>query len=353
MTVRCRPRLVASAGIALLLPACLSFPVQTVELTPPESRDKATAKAQSRKDQFAELPSRPGEVVAIKTAGKDAADGKGTATGPKAPEVTAQKVPEAPGPKAPAPGPDQPDAITVGGQQSPPQTLPPLADAALPEAPLVAVLKAHLDGRTDRAIEILKTLGPANQEFVLAVLPALARGANADLASDPTATALLADQLRAAAARLAPRSALLVENVTLCRQVSGFGRYEPRPEAERYRPNHQGQLYLEVRNLVSQPATGPRGETHLTYVRAAVEIRDAHGKLVEQPDAAEGGRRVPVVRFEEKRYSHGPIEDFHILYTFQVPPAPGVYTITVELRDPAGRRTTKTAPVRFDVAAGP
>ena len=45
----------------------------------------------------------------------------------------------------------------------------------------------------------------------------------------------------------------------------------PRPADAPYRPNAQAQLYLEVRNLGSQPA----GDGFLTNVHATVEIRDA------------------------------------------------------------------------------
>jgi hypothetical protein len=342
MTARRRPLLLASAGATLLLPACLSFPVQPVAIAPPEVRDKSTdAAKQPPKDKFAELPSRPGAKVAIHTTGKDAKTAKDTSTSHHQAEIV--------GPKAPP----KSDEVVKAGNPPSPSPLPDLRPPATPEQPLLEIVRAHLERRPERAIELLKALGPANQEFVLAILPALARGATADLASDPTATALLADELRAAATRLAPRSALVVENVALCRKVDGFGRYEPWPAGQPYRPNDQAQLYLEVRNLVSQPATGPRGETHVTYVRAAVEIHDAHGKRVDQPDRDNWRNRVPVVRFEERKYTRGAVEDFHVLYGFVVPPAPGVYTVTVELRDPAGRRTVKTEPVRFDVAAGP
>jgi hypothetical protein len=213
-------------------------------------------------------------------------------------------------------------------------------------------VRAFAAGQADRGIEYLAALDKPNQEFVLAILPALARGAIADLAGDPAGTAVLADQLRTAAARIEPRAALRVEVVTFCRTVSGFGRYDPRPDGEPYRPNDQAQLYVEVRNLVSQPAVGPRGETFLTQARAAVEIRDAHGRLVDQPDPDDGRRRIPVVRFEKKLYSRTPIHDFHVLYAFPVPAAPGVYTVSIELRDPTGRRVVKSAPVQF-LVAGP
>ena len=342
MTAHRRPLLLSVAGAALLLPACLSFPVHAVPVTP-EARDKIAAEAATRtkepprKDKFAELPSRPGDTVA-KNAGKNGKDAKDP--------TVAQKPAHADDPKAPlAPG-----GVKVAGDPNGPQPLPKLQPTTLPEPLLLRIVRAEIEGRTDHALELLKGLEPANQEVVLALLPALTRGATADIASDPTATALLADQLRFAAVRLAARSALVVENVALCRKVYGFGRYEPWPEGQPYKPNDLAQLYLEVRNLVSQPAAGPRGETHLTYVRAAVEIRDAHGRLVDQPDPEDWRRRVPVVRFEKKQSSRGPVDDFHVLYAFPVPPAPGVYTVTVELRDPAGRRSVKTAPVRFDVA---
>ena len=173
------------------------------------------------------------------------------------------------------------------------------------------------------------------------MVPILARGATANLASDPAGVATLVEQLRSAAAQLEPRAALRVENVTFCGKVAGFGRYNPWPQGQPYHPNDQAQLYLEVRNLRSQAATGPQGETHLTHALAAVEIRDAHGRLVEQPDPEDWRRRVPVVRFEKKLFSRGPLHDFHILYPFAVPGTPGVYTVTVEVRDPSGRRVAR------------
>jgi hypothetical protein len=339
MTAHRRPLLLSAAGVALLLPACLSFQTAPVPITPPEARDKIAAEAarlkeQPRKDKFAELPSRPGDTVA-KNPGKGGKDAKEPTVAKRPHDLT-----EPVGPAAPAGG--------VAGPNDPaPLPLPKLQPA---EPVLLQVVRAQLEGRTSLALELLQKLPPANQEVVLALLPALTRGGTADLAADPTGTALLAEELRAAAMRLAARSALLAENVVLCRKVHGFGWYDPWPEGQPYRPNDLAQLYLEVRNLVSQPAKGPRGETHLTYVRAAVEVRDAHGKLVDQPDPADWRRRVKVVEFEKQQFSRGPVDDFHVLYTFPVPPVPGVYTVTVELRDPAGRRTVRTAPLRFDVA---
>ena len=227
-----------------------------------------------------------------------------------------------------------------------PQPLPFSSFTPPPEAPLLAAVRAYTENNPQKAIEIIRTLDKQNQDLVLALMPILARGASADLTNDPATTAALVEQLRAAAARLEPRAALRIEKAVFCRNVDGFGRFTPWPDNLPYRPNAQAQLYLEVRNLGSQPTGGE----FLTHVHAAVEVRDAHGKLVEQIDPDDYRRRVPVVRFEKKLPSHSPLHDFHVLYVFSVPPAPGVYTVTVELRDATGRRTVTTQPARFCVA---
>jgi hypothetical protein len=56
------------------------------------------------------------------------------------------------------------------------------------------------------------------------------------------------------------------------------------------------------------------------------------------------------VKFEKRLGSRSPLQDFHMLYIFSVPAAPGVYTVTIELRDASGRRTVKTQPAQFCVA---
>jgi hypothetical protein len=214
----------------------------------------------------------------------------------------------------------------------------------------LAAVRAYTEGRADRAIEALKGMDLPNQEFVLAVLPALAHGAIADLTTDPRAVAVLAEQLRTAARRIEARAPLLVENLTLCRRVAGYGRYEPWPEGRPYRPTDTAQLYLEVRNLVSRACVGPQGETHLTAVEYTAEIRDAHGSVVEQPAPDDPRRRVATVRLDRRVYSRGPVDDFHILYSFPVPTTPGVYTISLELHEPASGRTVRTRPQEFRVS---
>jgi hypothetical protein len=325
MTAHRRPLLLSAAAAALLLPACL----HVTTTSPPEVRagaaggGKAAAKVTTEhKTDFGIFTSRPGTVVHTRPADADA---------------TARKPAGDSGPPA---SPPPPEAIRPAGEPDP-LSLPPLTapPGLLPEPPLVAAVREFVAGRPERALSHLQALPPANQDFALAMLPVLATGVATDLAGSPDETAELVDHLRTAADRLEGRAALRIGAVALCRHVDRFGVYEPLPGGHRYSPGHLAQVYLEVRNLTSQPARGPRGETHLTRAQVRVEVLDAYGK-----------RAAEAVGYARELFTRGPVHDFHILHTFPVPTAPGVYTVTVEVRDPAGGRTARTAPVRFDVA---
>jgi len=325
MTVHRQPLLVGIAAAALLFPACITIQAESVPVLQPDDGGLKLSNS-AAPTEFAVLPSRPGVVIA---------------TNPESKKTTAQRI-------AADRRPDP--TVKVTGESPAQFPVGPVQVAPVVELPLVAAVRAHAEGQPDRAIELLGSLEKPNQDFVLAVLPILVRGATADLMGDPTGVAALVEQLQTTAAQLEPRAALRLENVGFCRRVDGFGHYEPWPEGQPYRPYDRAQLYLEVRNLTSQPAIGPRGETHLTYAQAIVEIRDAHGVRVKQRDRDGSGQWVDTVQYETKRYTRGPIHDFNMLYPFQVPTTPGVYTVTVEVRDPVGRRSVKTPPIRFDVA---
>lgn len=332
----------SSVGFAVLFAApvlgCLHVGAPSAPITPPEQAAKVTARANEAAQQpprleFAVLPKAPGTVVHSKNTAP--------APNPNPPANTVTQKPTVPplGPPKPVQPVQTLNAIEPG--PFPLQAVGPVA-----EAPLLAAVRAYTENRPERAIEIIRTLNTQNQDVVLALLPILARGASADFNNDPATVAALVDQLRAAANRLEPRAALRIEKAAFCKNVDGFGRFVPWPDNQPYRPHQQAQLYLEVRNLGSQSV----GDGFVTQIHATVEVRDAHGKLVEQIDPDDYRRRVPMVKFEKKLPSQSPLHDFHVLYVFSAPPAPGVYTITVELRDAAGRRTVRTQPAQFCVA---
>ena len=225
MTADRRPLLVLPAAAALLLPACISVHARPLPVAPPDAAAKiaegaAKAAEQPRKSDFAVYPSRPGEAVPTKPGAADATTAqKPNPAGPVAPGVTTAGEPGA-FPLAP--------------------TRPPLPA----EPPLLAAVRAYAEGKPERAYEYIAALDKPNQEFVLALLPALVRGATADLAGDPVGIALIAEQLHSAALRLEPRAALRVGVVAFCNTVDMFGRYEPRPDNQPYRPNDEAQLYV-------------------------------------------------------------------------------------------------------------
>jgi hypothetical protein len=349
MTVHRRPLLLI-AGAALVLPACISISARPTPLTPPEVAAKISVEGAARAvepprrnaSQFAIYPSRPGETVPTKAVAKDAA--------------TAQKLPSRPAPPDELVGPvPPPNPFTTTSAEAPvardPSFLQLTPRSAIGiESPLLAAFRAHMDGKPERAFGAIAELDRANQELILAILPVLSRGAAANLTADPMTTAALVEQLHGAAARLEPLAALRIEAALFCDNVTGFGQYTPWGVNKPYRPNEQAQLYLEVRNLVSQPAADAKGERYLTQARCRAEVRDAYGKLVPLPDPNDYHRRVNVLEFERKLQTRAPVQDFHILCRFPAPTTPGVYAVAVTVSDAAGRRSVTSQPIEFRVA---
>lgn len=353
--------LIGVASMSLLLPACqltggLTWPVGAAAPTQALAAADTYVPTLARRDRFGELVSvrSVGSVGQESTARQPATGGAGES--PDCRETL---------PPLPVGRDDNPTGTSGSGGavKSPARSLPPaesppaltalwpgLTTAGRADPIWLSAVRAYAEGRADQAVEILKQLDPPNQELVLALLPALVEGATADWVRDPGAAAMLTEQFRSLARRLQVRAPLGVDNVTLCRWVSGFGRYEPWPDGRPYRPTDTAQLYLEVRNLGSRPSHGPHGETHLTAVHYTAEVRDAHGAVIEQPAPDDPRKKVRVVQLDRKVYSRGPVDDFHLLYTFPVPATPGVYTISLEVSDPATGRTARTRPVEFRVA---
>lgn len=208
-----------------------------------------------------------------------------------------------------------------------------------------------MENNPQRAVEVLKSLDKSNQEFVLTVMPALARGAQMNMQQmDPQEVAALAEQLHAAAARLEPQAALRVDKLTFCRNVNGFGRYEPWPAGQPFQPSDLAELYLEIRHLRSEAVTGtPSSDGFVTRLVSSLEIRDAAGRLVDQTDPADWRRRVPMARFERTDFSRSPVHDYFLKYRFPVPAVPGTYSVTIEVRDAASSRTARSQPLEFRV----
>lgn len=326
--------------LALLVPQAGCICVEKTApaaATAPDPKPVAKAAGPSG---FASLPTGPGEKVS---------------TNPAAAAEATQTTSRRGDPEAYPHAPPPPD--TVAAARAEPGTLPPLprdADAFVPpvpaaEPPVLAALRAFAENHPDRGIEALKPLEKTNQEFVLAVLPALVRGSQLKLAAaDPHDVAALVEQLQAAAARLEPRAALRIDKMLFCKQVGGFGRYEPWPDGQPYRANGLAELYAEISHLVSEPAANGGG--YVTRLVSTLEIRDANGRLVEQTDPEDRRRTVSAARTERAVLSRSPLQDFYMIYRIPTPAQPGVYTVTVEIRSPGTNRVVRSRPVEFRVA---
>ncbi|MCS7021728.1 MAG: hypothetical protein NZU63_07875 [Gemmataceae bacterium] len=287
--------------------------------------------------EFASYPRRPGEVV------RRAENGPLAIPAPVSSGSSQPETPELPQPVGGA---------TTTGTPTEPALLPcwTTGHATMPDPPLLAAVRAHIEGKPERALQAVAMLETDNQDFVLALLPILSSGAAIHWRKDPASAAELAGQLQALAERLEGFAALRLGTVAFCHPVHGYRRYEPWPANIPYRPGDLAQLYIEVSNINGQPAKGPRGETWLIQAQASVRICDAKGQTVAMPDPADPRQRVTVMRFEEKRYTRGPVRDYYLLCAFPVPEQPGVYTATVEVSDARGRRSAPSSPVEFRVA---
>jgi hypothetical protein len=299
---------------------------------------------------FASYPTRPGDVVRRGDGNVWASPSFGVIE-----ETAASGEAPAKESKPPAVERTPPWSEEKGREKPGNWTLWPVSSAGValspgPDPPLLAAVRAHVEGKPERALEALAMLDAENQDFVLALLPILSSGAATRWREDATSAAELVGQLQALMDRLEKYAALRLGTVAFCHPVHGYRRYEPWPANTPYRPGDLAQLYIEVRNVGGQPSRGPRGESWLIQVQASVVIRDAHGQTVAMPDPSDRRRRGPVMRFEEKRYTRGPVRDYYLLCAFPVPEQPGVYTATVEVSDATGRRSGPSAAVEFRVA---
>lgn len=321
-----RRRLVIVVAVGILtVPACLGPAVARRE--PPPSSNSAIAQTpQPRGSQFAELIHAPGERIA--------------ASDPTT--VIVRGTPTA-----------DPHVSTVSGSVPVfrPESLPAIGPVPVvitpPDPPLITAIRAYIENRPDDAVKHLKSLDKSNQELMLQLIPALVRASQVDLSrATPHEIGVLAGQLDAPAAALATRGPLFVEKACFCRWVKNFGRYDPLPDRHSYPPGALAELYLEVKNVPSEPTTSPpEGEGYVTRLACTLQLRDPSGVVVELLDQSR--KAVPALAETKRDFTRSPIRDYFLLFRFPVPGKPGEYKVVVEIRDPAtGRAVSKTLTLR-------
>jgi hypothetical protein len=224
-------------------------------------------------------------------------------------------------PAAPLPAPTEPPAKPAPDPRPEPA-----------EEPLLAALRCLLHKHPAEAVKWLERYDKPNQELLLCLLPLAARLTedNLDQAS-PQYLATVLEQLSSLSRPLRSRAALSIEKLCFCREIKGYGLYEPLPDDHAFRtgsdsrPGEMVQVYVEVRNFVSEP----QGPFHLTRLASSLQICDLKGNVVWRhafPDARaerDWGDR-----------SRTPRTDYFINFNFWMPQLPpGYYTLWVQVED--------------------
>lgn len=247
-----------------------------------------------------------------------------------------------------------PTELPITAEVSPPPKLPATvtADKPPPADPvLVAAVRAFLADRPDLAKKQLEALDGPNQELMLQLIPALVRASQTNLAQPNTEVGDLARQVEAALAALSARAPLAIEKACFCRAPKNFARYQPLPDRYAFRPGEWAEVYVEVRNVPSIPASRPaEGEGFLTRLVCTLQCRDAAGAVVPLRD--QNNKLVPTLHDDKRDFTRSPVRDYFLLFRFETPTKPGAYAITFEVQDPAsdrpgsGRAVSYTMPFR-------
>ena len=163
----------------------------------------------------------------------------------------------------------------------------------------------HLaNGDRDLALAPIPGLTPTEQTYWQSQLFALATLLDYDNVPDEQRRAsAAAEQLQEAAAKLGELSNLVVQNVTFCDKVYGFGDYD-KPQDTKFSPGQTISLYAEIDNFRSESTE----KGYHTSLATSYEVLDQSGNRVE------GGEFATV-----EDYCSRQRQDFYIEYTITLP----------------------------------
>ena len=238
-----------------------------------------------------------------------------------------------PGQQVPLNGPWPTETVVeVTPVDPPPEIAPPIAPPT-PDQPLVSALREILAGRSGG--EYLRQLDPASYEHLAQLLPAVAKLSRVPPAQlDPKDAAEILRQFDPTLAVVARRAPLRVEKAVFCRDVRGYGKYDPLPDRIAFHPGQMYILYFEVGNVPNEPE-GTDG--YSTRLACTVQVKDDAGRTVELTDQ---GKRDSEPRLQKDKvdFSRSPVRDYYAVFWFYAPSKPGTYSVTFEVRDPATAR---------------
>ena len=241
--------------------------------------------------------------------------------------------------------PPVPETALAPTPEAPPRELP---GTFIPpsEAPLVAILRAYVEGRPEAAMPWIEKLEKPNREMVLQLVPAFVKASQLDPAqADPKELAVVADQFAAVAGTLARRAPLTIDKAVFCKSAESFGHYDPLPDQQTFSPRAVYMLYVEIGNLLCEPSRQIGSEGYVSRLHWSMQLRDSNDKPLELTNKA--GKQTLELAGSKLNFSRSPLRDQFYQFIIEAPWKPGGYTLRIKVQDAnTGREVVRALPFR-------
>ncbi len=231
----------------------------------------------------------------------------------------------------------------------PPIGISPAERTPNPDDPLVAVLKAHLEGRADGALPLLSGFDKPNQDLLMQLMPALVKASKVNpVSADPKELAAIAGPFAAAANLLNKRAPLTIDKAVFCRSVTNFGRYDPLAQNAVLRPGTTNIIYFEIGNVTSEPTNQNGVDGYLTKLLCTWQIRDGNDRPLILIGKSKESKDERLQQIDPKMdFSLSPLRDYYLQLVFNAPLTPGNYSVHFKVRDSnTGRDVSRSLPFR-------
>jgi hypothetical protein len=327
MKARTRMAMALPGLLLLLLPACIALPPGGTRQPGPYPLQQSMANAGARdaypRSPYGPLPDVPRVVAKRPVRRPDPPPEE------EEPEVETARLP-APVQEPEVEGTPLPFKLASAPAPATPEPQP-LASTVV-ESPLIQAVRCFVDKRPDLAVEQLQQFPAENQDALLVLLPLTVRMTEENLReSNPQEMAAMVDQLQQLLQTLQPMATLVLDKLSFCRDVQGFGKYEKCGEHPVFHAEEWVHVYAEIRNLSCEQVSSRKG-SYRTHVISKLEIRDAAGVYIWKPHER-----------EKDDYNQTPQHDYFHHYRFALPVMPpGEYTLFLEVTDvPTGRKVKR------------
>ena len=234
--------------------------------------------------------------------------------------------------------------------ESPSPVVPAQAiDAKRDHVALLRALELMFTDRPRDAIKYLQVYDKETQEIFLRLLPPLTLFVKKSLDEmSPQEIAVIDQQLQGFLQKIRPRSELQISRMVYCKRIRAFGSYDVLGENHTFltgvenRPGELVQLYVELKNFVSEPTSMA---DFVTKLSCTIELHDNNN------------RKVWSHSFDRNETTHRRatrLTDFYSNYSFYVPNLPaGTYQLTVQIVDETLPEFRRIARRSLDFRASP